>query len=62
MRLLINDNSRTAPTYTDAQLRAAVTVGPNRPVGLPQKVLLAGVTAFRNFPSDLSGGPFTGPF
>jgi hypothetical protein len=49
IRLLIGDNSRTAPLYTDAQLRAAATVGPVRP-SLPINVRLAGNIGFRKFP------------
>lgn len=61
MRLLIGDNSRTAPVYTDAQLRSAITIGPNRPA-LPHELLIAGTATFHAYPSDISGGPFTGPF
>lgn len=60
-RILIGDNSRTAPVYSDAEIREAVTITPPRPV-LPLKLRLAGTRAFRAYPSDTSGGPFTGPF
>jgi hypothetical protein len=59
VRILIGDNSRTAPTYTDAQLRAAISLGPVRPP-YPGQVLLAGVRAAHVYPSDVSGGPWTG--
>jgi len=58
MRILIGDNSRTAPVYSDAQLRTAITFGPVRPA-LPIDVRLAGVAAAHTYPSDVSGGPFT---
>lgn len=61
MRVLIGDNSRTVPVYSDAQLRSAVTLRNLRPA-LPLKLLLAGVRAATRYPSDVSGGPFTGPF
>jgi hypothetical protein len=60
IRLLIGDNSRTAPVYSDAQIRSAVSFGA-RPA-LPEKLLLAGTAAATRYPSDVSGGPFTGPF
>lgn len=61
MRILIGDNSRIAPVYTDAQLRSAITWGPVRPA-LPEELLIAGTITARRYPSDVSGGPFTGPF
>ena len=60
MRILIGDN--VAPyTYTDAQLRSAITFGATSPA-LPMDVRLAGNIAAKTYPSDSSGGPFTGPF
>jgi len=60
IRLLIGDN--VAPyIYTDAQIRSAVTLGPTRPA-LPIDLRLAGTVAAIKYPSDASGGPFTGPF
>lgn len=61
MRLLIGDNSRTAPTYNDSELRENITLGPDRPP-FPIALRLAGVKAAVQYPSDKSGGPFTGPF
>lgn len=60
MRLLIGDNVPPY-TYTDAQLRNNVRISPP-PTSDPRQVQIAGVLAFRKFPSDISGGPFTGPF
>lgn len=60
MRILINDNG-AVPTYSDAQLRSAITFGPTAPA-LPMDVRLAGNATARTYPSDSSGGPFTGPF
>jgi hypothetical protein len=46
-RILIGDN--VAPyTYTDAQIRSAITLGPAP--ALPAAVVLAGVLAFKKFP------------
>lgn len=56
-RVLIGDNSRTAPTYSDAQIRSAITFGPVRPA-LPQKLLLAGTRVAHVYPGDVSSGPF----
>jgi hypothetical protein len=61
MRLLIGDNSRTAPVYSDAELRENVRWTPPRPA-YPIELRLAGVLAARRYSSDVSGGPFTGPF
>lgn len=61
MRLLIGDNSRTAPVYTDAQLRANIKLT-NPPTADPIKLRLAGAITAIRYPSDVSGGPFTGPF
>ncbi len=61
MRLLINDN--VAPyTYSDAELRSAVTWQRSPSPAFPMDVRLAANRAARVFPSDTSGGPFTGPF
>ncbi len=51
VRLLIGDNSRTAPVYTDAQLRAAVqnAIKPTREA-LPAGVRAAALLAFNRFP------------
>jgi hypothetical protein len=61
MRLLVGDNSRTAPVYSDATLRDNVRITNPRTAD-PIKLRIAGVLAFRRYPSDVSGGPFTGPF
>jgi hypothetical protein len=61
VRLLIGDNSRTAPVYTDAQIRSAIRLDTTRPA-LAIKLRLAGEAAATRYPSDVSGGPFTGPF
>lgn len=61
MRLLIGDNDRAAPAYSDAQIRSAITLGSTRPA-LPAELLLAGTVTAVQYPSDVSGGPFTGPF
>ncbi len=61
MRILIGDNSRTAPVYTDAELRANVKwKGPR--TSDPIALRIAGILTARRYPSDTSGGPFTGPF
>lgn len=60
VRLLSGDNDRTAPTYSDAELRTAVTLRTR--AALPIGVRLAGLAAVHRYPSDDSGGPFTGPF
>jgi hypothetical protein len=61
MRLLIGDNDRTAPTYTDAQIRENITLTHPRPA-YPIALRLAGTRTAIQYPSDVSGGPFTGPF
>jgi hypothetical protein len=57
VRLLIGDNSRSAPVYSDAQIRSAITLGPVRPA-LPAKLQLAGTVAAVRYPGDASSGPF----
>ncbi len=59
MRILIGDNVQPY-TYTDAQLRSAMVWG-TQPA-LPNQVLISATVTQRQFPSDTSGGPFTGPF
>lgn len=61
MRLLVGDNSRTAPAYTDAQLRANIKLV-NPPTANPEQLRIAGAITAMRYPSDVSGGPFTGPF
>lgn len=47
-RLLVGDNK--APfTYTDAEIRAAVSIGPNRPA-FPLDLRMAALLAFLRFP------------
>jgi hypothetical protein len=48
-RLLVGDDSRTAPTYTDAQIRQSITIGPTRPA-LPLALRMCGLLCFRKFP------------
>jgi hypothetical protein len=50
IRLLIGDNSRSAPVYSDAQIRSAVTLSPVRPA-LPLKLRLAGTLAAIRYPA-----------
>ena len=60
IRMLIGDN--VVPyTYTDAQIRQAITLAPTAPPS-PIDLRVAGTIAAVKFPSDASGGPFTGPF
>jgi hypothetical protein len=61
MRLLIGDNSRTAPVYSDAQIRSNIRLQNPRTAD-PIKLRLAGAMTAVRYPSDVSGGPFTGPF
>lgn len=46
-RLLVGDNG-PAPTYTDEQIRSAVTLGPAP--ALPADLVLVGVLTFVRFP------------
>jgi len=61
VRLLIGDNSRTAPVYSDAEIRDNIRITMPR-TSDPPKLQLMGARAATRFGSDISGGPFTGPF
>ena len=60
VRLLVGDN-RAPFTYTDAQIRAAIKLRNPRTAD-PIELRLAGAACAVQYPSDVSGGPFTGPF
>lgn len=47
-RLLIGDNDRTSPTYTDAEIRSVCNLGP--PPALPRSLLIVGFVTFVIFP------------
>jgi hypothetical protein len=55
IRLLIGDNDRAAPFYTDAQIQAAATVGAVRPA-LPIDLRVAGAVGFIHYP-EVHGTP-----
>lgn len=49
IRLLVGDNSRTSPTYTDEQIQSAATISPTRPA-LPIDLQIAGLVGFVRYP------------
>lgn len=53
IRILIGDNDRTAPFYTDEQIHAAATIGPERPP-FPAELRIAGTVGKVRFPLPLS--------
>jgi hypothetical protein len=55
VRLLIGDNSRTAPQYTDEQIDEACTLGPDRPA-FPIDLRLAGTLGAIHYPRGPAPG------
>lgn len=49
IRLLVGDNSRTDPFYTDSQIAEAATIGPARPP-LPIDLRVCGTIGFIHYP------------